>query len=107
MALLFLDEMRFRDIFTGEVVSDGKLGVNLARFGSRSYRRSLFCDLSLGGLSLGFLHQSRLVESIFGILIVEVNELDDRCEIIPNSDIHGVHDRIRSNIFVLGYFALR
>ena len=106
MALLFLDEMRFREVLTLGVVSDGELGVNLARFGCGSYRRSLFCHVSLGSLGLGFLHQSRLVESIFGVLIVEVNKLDDWGEIIPDREIHGVHDRIRSYIFVLGSFTL-
>lgn len=107
MALLFLDEMRFGEVRPTGIVSEGKLGVNLARFGSGSYGGSLFCHVSLGGLSLGLLHQSRPVTSIFGVLVVKVNEFDYWGEIIPDRDIHGVHDRIWSNVLVLGNLALR
>ena len=48
----------------------------MARLGFKSYKGSLFYHISLGGLSLGFIHQSRSVKSIFGVLVVKVNEFD-------------------------------
>lgn len=92
MALLLLDKMCLREVFMVEVVSHGKLRVNLTGFGSRGYGRGLFCYFSLSGLSLGFLHQSWLVEGVFGILVVEVDELDNWGEIISDRDVHGVRD---------------